>query len=54
MYALGGSFVDSVRMRRLVKERGVMVVVGYSLVHVNNKACRFLAGDESTPQPTCN
>ena len=52
MYALGGSFVDSARMRRLVKERGVMVVVGYNLVHVNNKACRLLAGDKSTSQLT--
>jgi hypothetical protein len=32
MYALGGSWVDAVRIRRLVKERGVRVVAGYSLV----------------------
>ncbi|GMY05289.1 pentatricopeptide repeat-containing protein At2g17210 [Fagus crenata] len=50
MYASGGSWVDAARMRRLVKERGVRVVAGYSLVHVNNKACRFLAGDKSSPK----
>ncbi|KAK4561958.1 hypothetical protein RGQ29_004705, partial [Quercus rubra] len=50
MYASGGSFVDAARMRRLVKERGVRVVAGYSLVHVKNRACKFLAGDKSTPQ----
>uniref|UniRef100_A0A7N2N073 Pentatricopeptide repeat-containing protein n=1 Tax=Quercus lobata TaxID=97700 RepID=A0A7N2N073_QUELO len=50
MYASGGSFVDAARMRRLVKERGVRVVAGYSLVHVKNGACKFLAGDKFTPQ----
>ena len=50
MYASGGSFVDAAKMRRLVKERGVRVVAGYSLVHVKNRACKFLAGDKSTPQ----
>ncbi|XP_075670194.1 uncharacterized protein LOC142639957 [Castanea sativa] len=29
MYALGGSFVDATRMRRLVKEKGVRVVARY-------------------------
>ena len=52
MYVSGGSFVDAARMRRLGKERGVRVVVEYSLVHVNNRACRLLAGDKSTPQLT--
>ncbi|XP_059434273.1 pentatricopeptide repeat-containing protein At2g17210 [Corylus avellana] len=50
MYASGGSWVDAARMRRLVKERGVRVVAGYSLVHVNNKACRFLAGERCHPE----
>ena len=31
MCASRGSFVDATRMRRLVKERGVTVVAGYSL-----------------------
>ena len=30
----------------------VQFIAGYSLVHVNNKACRFLAGGKSTPQLT--
>ncbi|XP_062177601.1 pentatricopeptide repeat-containing protein At2g17210 [Alnus glutinosa] len=50
MYASGGLWVDAARMRRLAKERGVRVVAGYSLVHVNNRACRFLAGERSHPQ----
>ncbi|KAE8008888.1 hypothetical protein FH972_005359 [Carpinus fangiana] len=50
MYASGGSWVDAARMRRLVKERGLRVVAGYSLVHVNNRACRFLAGERCRPQ----
>lgn len=47
MYAASGSWVDAARMRRLVKEREVRVVAGYSLVHVNNKACRFVAGGKN-------
>lgn len=45
IYAAGGLWVDAASMRRLVKERGVRVVAGYSLVYVDNKACRFVAGD---------
>ncbi|KAK2978709.1 hypothetical protein RJ640_026927 [Escallonia rubra] len=49
MYAAGGSWVDAARMRWLVKEKGVMLVAGYSLVHINNRACRFVAGDKRQP-----
>lgn len=45
MYASGHSWVDATKMRMLAKEGGVKVVAGYSLVYVNGKACRFLAGD---------
>ncbi|KAK9033869.1 hypothetical protein V6N11_050052 [Hibiscus sabdariffa] len=45
MYAAEGSWNDARTMRRLVKERGVRVCAGYSLVHVGNRACRFVAGD---------
>ncbi|KAK4772313.1 hypothetical protein SAY86_014088 [Trapa natans] len=38
---------EAARVRKLGKERGVKVVAGYSLVHVENRACRFLAGDET-------
>lgn len=50
MYAAGGLWVDAARMRWLAKERGVRVIGGYSLVHVDNKACKFVAGDKSHPQ----
>lgn len=50
IYASEGLWTDAARMRRLVKERGVRVVAGYSLVHVNNRACIFLAGNRSHPQ----
>ncbi|KAK4378155.1 hypothetical protein RND71_000017 [Anisodus tanguticus] len=46
MYASGHSWVDATKMRMLAKEGGVKVTAGYSLVYVNGKACRFLAGDE--------
>lgn len=45
MYASGHSWVDATKMRMLAKEGGVTVIAGYSLVYVNGKACRFLAGD---------
>ncbi|KAJ8572108.1 hypothetical protein K7X08_008619 [Anisodus acutangulus] len=46
MYASGHSWVDATKMRMLAKEGGVKVTAGYSLVYVNGKACRFLAGDK--------
>ncbi|KAL6978069.1 hypothetical protein U1Q18_047819 [Sarracenia purpurea var. burkii] len=49
MYAAGGLWVDVARMRWMVRERGVRVVTGYSLVHVNDKACKFVAGDKHHP-----
>ncbi|KAK6146299.1 hypothetical protein DH2020_020168 [Rehmannia glutinosa] len=49
MYAAGGSWTDASGMRCLMKERGVKVVAGYSLVHVNNKAYTFTAGDKYYP-----
>lgn len=45
MYASGCSWVDATKMRMLAKEGGVKVIAGYSLVYVNGKACRFLAGE---------
>ncbi|KAL2507258.1 Tetratricopeptide repeat (TPR)-like superfamily protein [Forsythia ovata] len=38
IYAAGGSWVDASRMRWMVKERGIKMVAGYSLVHIDNKA----------------
>ncbi|XP_060168729.1 pentatricopeptide repeat-containing protein At2g17210 [Lycium barbarum] len=46
MYASGHSWVDATNMRMLAEEEGVKVIAGYSLVHVNGKGCRFLAGDK--------
>ncbi|KAJ0076929.1 hypothetical protein Patl1_35727 [Pistacia atlantica] len=34
----------------MVAAYGVRVIGGYSLVHVDNKACKFVAGDKSHPQ----
>ncbi|KAI3956184.1 hypothetical protein MKW98_008702 [Papaver atlanticum] len=45
MYAANGLWKEAANMRRLVKEKGVKVVSGYSLIHVDNKACRFVARD---------
>lgn len=47
MYAAGGLWDDAARMRWLVKEKRVRVVAGYSLVHVNGRAYRFISGDTS-------
>ncbi|KAL7145464.1 hypothetical protein ABFS83_07G086000 [Erythranthe nasuta] len=49
VYASMGSWNDASGMRCLMKERGVEVVCGYSLVRVNNKACTFTAGDKYHP-----
>ncbi|KAI8000574.1 Pentatricopeptide repeat-containing protein [Camellia lanceoleosa] len=46
MYVAGGLWVDAARMRWLVKGRGVRMVTSYSLVHANDKACKFVAGDK--------
>lgn len=50
MYAASGLWADAAKMRWLVKARGVRVVAGYSLVHVEDRAWRFLAGDKSHPK----
>jgi pentatricopeptide repeat protein len=50
MYAADGLWDDAARIRVLAKEKGVKVVAGYSLVHIDNKACRFVAGDGSHPR----
>lgn len=47
IYAASGLWIDVASMRSLLKERGVRVVAGYSLVHVGHRAYRFVAGDHS-------
>ncbi|KAL3641669.1 hypothetical protein CASFOL_012484 [Castilleja foliolosa] len=49
VYAGGGSWGDVSGVRGLMRERGVKVVAGYSLVHVDNKAYSFTAGDKFHP-----
>ncbi|KAG0459259.1 hypothetical protein HPP92_022387 [Vanilla planifolia] len=49
MYAKIGLRDETARFRWLMKERGVRVVSGYSLVNVGQHACRFVAWDESHP-----
>ncbi|XP_038878588.1 pentatricopeptide repeat-containing protein At2g17210 isoform X2 [Benincasa hispida] len=50
LYANCGLMIDSAKMRRLAKKRGVKVVAGYSLVHINSQTWRFVAGDELNPR----
>ncbi|XP_030450321.2 pentatricopeptide repeat-containing protein At2g17210 [Syzygium oleosum] len=50
MYAVGGLWSDAARMRRLAKERAIGVIAGYSAVNVEDRSCRFIAGDESHPR----
>ncbi|XXG39166.1 hypothetical protein AAC387_Pa01g0195 [Persea americana] len=52
MYAAGGLWDDAARMRWLAKEKQVRVVAGYSLVHVNSRAYKFVSGDTSHQQST--
>ncbi|OWM80502.1 pentatricopeptide repeat-containing protein At2g17210 [Punica granatum] len=49
MFAAGGKRSEAAWVRRLVKERGVKVIAGYSLVYVENRACRFVAWDKTHP-----
>ncbi|CDP20810.1 unnamed protein product [Coffea canephora] len=49
MYASGGLWSDAANMRLLGKRSGAKVLAGYSLVHVNNRAYRFVAGDKHDP-----
>nr|CAD1830629.1 unnamed protein product [Ananas comosus var. bracteatus] len=50
MLAKGGFVDDSARMRYLMKEKGVKVMSGYSLVHVGGNAHKFVSWDGSHPQ----
>ncbi|KAJ4964366.1 hypothetical protein NE237_024305 [Protea cynaroides] len=50
MYAAGRFWGNVAQMRELVKKRDVKVVAGYSLVHLENRPHKFVAGDVSHPQ----
>ncbi|KAF5204823.1 Pentatricopeptide repeat [Thalictrum thalictroides] len=45
MYAASRMWEDAARMRKMVKNKGVKVVAGYSLVHIDDKAYKFVAED---------
>ncbi|KAJ0667052.1 putative tetratricopeptide-like helical domain superfamily [Helianthus annuus] len=46
VYAARGSWDAAARYRAMVKDKQVKVVAGYSMVHVNNACCKFIAGDK--------
>lgn len=50
MYAKGGSIDGSARIRSLMKEKGVRILSGYSMLHVGQKAHKFVSWDGSHPQ----
>ncbi|XP_068645312.1 pentatricopeptide repeat-containing protein At2g17210 [Aristolochia californica] len=50
MYSKEGMWAHVARMRRLVKEKHLRVVAGYSVVYIGHLACKFVATDQSHPQ----
>ncbi|KAH6816061.1 hypothetical protein C2S53_011801 [Perilla frutescens var. hirtella] len=48
-FAAGGSWAAASGIRCLMKERGVKIVAGYSLVHVGTSVHTFTAGDKIHP-----
>ncbi|XP_008781371.3 pentatricopeptide repeat-containing protein At2g17210 [Phoenix dactylifera] len=50
MYAKGGSIDGSAKIRLLMKEKGMRIVSGYSVLHVGRKAHKFVSWDGSHPQ----
>ncbi|KAG9443095.1 hypothetical protein H6P81_018949 [Aristolochia fimbriata] len=50
MYSKEGKWTHAARMRSLVKEKCPKVTPGYSLLHVGQLACKFVATDWSHPQ----
>ncbi|KAG1361073.1 pentatricopeptide repeat-containing protein [Cocos nucifera] len=50
MYAKGGSITRSAKIRSLMKEKGVRIMGGYSMLHVGQKAHKFVSWDGSHPQ----
>lgn len=51
MYASSHSWTDATKMRWLVNNRGMRVEGAYSLVHVDGRACKFLAGNNRSSLP---
>uniref|UniRef100_A0A7N0UQ41 Uncharacterized protein n=1 Tax=Kalanchoe fedtschenkoi TaxID=63787 RepID=A0A7N0UQ41_KALFE len=49
IHAANGTWEDAARLRSLANRGGLKAEAGYSIVHIDNKAYRFLAGDKSHP-----
>ncbi|KAI3714198.1 hypothetical protein L1987_72794 [Smallanthus sonchifolius] len=47
MYAARGLWDAAARFRAMVKDKQVKVVAGYSMVHIDNTCCKFIAGDRN-------
>eukprot|EP01018_Ginkgo_biloba_P019747 Gb_26049 [translate_table: standard] len=50
IYAAAGKWEDVVKVRMMMKERGVKKTPGWSLIEVGNRVHAFLVGDRSHPQ----
>lgn len=50
IYAAAGRWGDVVKVRTMMKDRGVKKPAGYSLIEVDNKVHAFIVGDRSHPQ----
>ncbi|KAI3502399.1 hypothetical protein L1887_30441 [Cichorium endivia] len=47
MYVKKGNWEDVARIRGLVRDKNVKIVAGFSMVNVNNKSRKFVAGDRN-------
>ncbi|XP_031485853.1 pentatricopeptide repeat-containing protein At5g66520-like [Nymphaea colorata] len=50
IYAAAGRWDDVSMVRKLMKDRGIKTVPGYSLIHLNGMIHKFVTGDGSHPQ----
>jgi pentatricopeptide repeat protein len=50
IYAAAGSWDDVAKVRRMMKEKGIKKMPGWSWIEVKNKVHTFLVGDRSHPQ----
>jgi pentatricopeptide repeat protein len=50
IYAAAGRWNDVVKVRKMMKYRGIKKIPGYSLIEVNNRVHTFIVEDRSHPQ----
>ncbi|XVF19154.1 hypothetical protein REPUB_Repub11eG0084700 [Reevesia pubescens] len=50
IYASGGRWDKSVMTRKMMRDKGVRKIPGWSFIQVSNRAHKFIAGDTSHPQ----